>query len=155
MLAALKTVFTNLLQTRPPDAGGGVLSEPKFPGSGAPTLPTGASLGVSGAGVRAGRWRPRALPRIALHPLDLLTRLSPLAFAQCVLAAHASGELARVRADGAAHMTAPRGAALLVNGAIAFGLNVVSFTTNRRAGPVSMSVAGARFSRSCLVGLRR
>jgi hypothetical protein len=32
--------------------------------------------------------------------------------------------------------------ALLANGAIAFGLNVVSFTANKKAGPLSMTVAG-------------
>lgn len=31
---------------------------------------------------------------------------------------------------------------LFVNGCIAFGLNVVSFTANKKAGPLSMTVAG-------------
>jgi hypothetical protein len=33
-------------------------------------------------------------------------------------------------------------AGLFANGCIAFGLNVVSFTANKKAGPLSMTVAG-------------
>ncbi|EJU01333.1 TPT-domain-containing protein [Dacryopinax primogenitus] len=76
-----------------------------------------------------------------LHPLDLLLRMSPLAFVQCVLYAYTSGELERVRVFGATEMTRPRALALLFNGIIAFGLNVVSFTANKRTGPLTMTVA--------------
>lgn len=39
-------------------------------------------------------------------------------------------------------MTPIKAALLGVNGIIAFGLNFVSFTANKAAGPLSMAVAG-------------
>lgn len=78
---------------------------------------------------------------IKLHPLDLLLRMSPLAFIQCVIFGWYTGELERVRRFGALEMTSNRAFALLINGIIAFGLNVVSFTANKKSGPLTMTVA--------------
>ncbi|KAJ7028694.1 TPT-domain-containing protein [Mycena alexandri] len=97
ILAALKTIFTNVLQT-----------------------PTAS-----------------ARPYFS-NPFDLLFFLSPLALVQCVLLAHYSGEFAHVRDFP---MSASKVAALLLNGCIAFGLNVVSFSANRRVGALGMTVA--------------
>ena len=80
--------------------------------------------------------------RLKLHPLDLLMRMSPLAFIQCVLYGWASGELDRVRKFGATEMDREKAVALAINGCIAFGLNYVSFTANKKAGPLTMTVAG-------------
>ena len=90
----------------------------------------------------------RTLPKLTLSPLHLLYLLSPLAFIQTTLLAHFTGELARVRwhlfsgagVGGAAGATGR--VWLLLNGALAFFLNVVSFNANRRVGPLGMSVAG-------------
>lgn len=82
---------------------------------------------------------------LKLHPLDLLGRMSPLAFIQCVVYGWASGELNGVTRYGATRMNKGRMFALFVNGAIAFGLNVVSFTANKKSGPLSISVAGKSF----------
>ena len=90
---------------------------------------------------RAGDAPTRSI-RLHLHPLDLLTRMSPLAFIQCVAFAHMTGELERVRQFSAREMTPTRGLALAANGMLAFVLNVVSFTANRKVGPLSMTVAG-------------
>ncbi|GAA5928322.1 uncharacterized protein JCM15063_003850 [Sporobolomyces koalae] len=79
--------------------------------------------------------------RLKLHPLDLLVRMSPLAFMQCVFFGWWSGELERVRIYGATEMTQQKATALLVNGAIAFGLNVVSFTANKKTSALTMTVA--------------
>ncbi|KAJ9094806.1 hypothetical protein QFC20_006820 [Naganishia adeliensis] len=38
-------------------------------------------------------------------------------------------------------MTRGKATALLLNGVIAFGLNIVSFTANKKAGPLTMTVA--------------
>ena len=38
-------------------------------------------------------------------------------------------------------MTSPKLLALLANGVLAFGLNIVSFTANKKVGPLSMTVA--------------
>ncbi len=61
-------------------------------------------------------------------------RMSPLAFIQCVVYGYMSGELERVRKYGALEMTRGKAMALAVNGLIAFGLNIVSFTANKKAG---------------------
>ncbi|SCZ99285.1 BZ3500_MvSof-1268-A1-R1_Chr3-1g05925 [Microbotryum saponariae] len=79
--------------------------------------------------------------RLKLHPLDLLIRMSPLAFVQCVVAGYLSGELDKVRIYGATEMTRHKAIALATNGAIAFGLNVVSFTANKKTSALTMTVA--------------
>lgn len=114
-------------------------------------------------------------PSLELHPLDLLTRMSPLAFVQCVMYAQMSGELERLARFGVvvdplhgpsriptfhsnststlgcihehAHpiiggIPLAQAVILLVNGCIAFGLNVVSFSANGKVGALSMTVAG-------------
>ncbi|KAJ7253040.1 triose-phosphate transporter family-domain-containing protein [Mycena haematopus] len=106
ILAALKTIFTNVLQTRTTQA--------------------------------------RELPSHRLYfsnPFDLLFFLSPLALVQCLLLAHFTGELHRVRDYSLQEMSSLKFMALLLNGCIAFGLNVVSFSANRRVGALSMTVA--------------
>ncbi|TFK89532.1 TPT-domain-containing protein [Polyporus arcularius HHB13444] len=119
-LAALKTIYTNILQSSP-----SVSDQPTAPSSFFTQLfiPT----------------------RLNLHPLDLLTRMSPLAFVQCVLYAYYSGELARMRtavAHSGASLSGWWYLLLLVgNGCIAFGLNVVSFTANGKVGALNMTVA--------------
>jgi hypothetical protein len=79
--------------------------------------------------------------RLKLHPLDLLMRMSPLAFIQCVVYGYLTGELDRVRAYGATQMTRGKAIALLVNGVSACGLNIVSFTANKKAGALTMTVS--------------
>lgn len=71
--------------------------------------------------------------------------MSPLAFIQCVLCGWYSGELERVRVYGAVEMTRGKACALVINGVIAFGLNVVSFTANKKTSPLTMTVAGTFF----------
>ena len=68
--------------------------------------------------------------------------MSPLAFVQCVVVALLSGELERVRQSSAREMDAGRALALAANGCLAFVLNVVSFTANKKVGALSMTVAG-------------
>ncbi|WVQ97674.1 hypothetical protein IAU59_004788 [Kwoniella sp. CBS 9459] len=79
--------------------------------------------------------------RLRLHPLDLLMRMSPLAFIQCVIYGWYTGELERVRRYGATQMTRSKAIALLMNGVFAFGLNIVSFTANKKAGALTMTVS--------------
>ncbi|KAK8866170.1 hypothetical protein IAR55_001321 [Kwoniella newhampshirensis] len=79
--------------------------------------------------------------RLKLHPLDLLMRMSPLAFIQCVICGWYTGELERVRRYGATQMTRGKAIALLINGVIACGLNIVSFTANKKAGALTMTVS--------------
>ncbi|KAL4072210.1 triose-phosphate transporter family-domain-containing protein [Scleroderma citrinum] len=114
LLASVKTIYTSILQSSPS------ISNPSY---------------------QASLRRYFVPPRLQLHPLDLLTRMAPLAFVQCVILAHVSGELDRVRMWSVHEMTPWSLTVLSLNGAIAFGLNIVSFTANKKAGPLSMTVA--------------
>ncbi|KAH9848651.1 TPT-domain-containing protein [Lenzites betulinus] len=122
VLAALKTIYTNVLQSHPTSSK---LTQKATPHSIAATLV--------------------APPPLNLHPLDLLARMSPLAFVQCVAYAYLSGEFARMRGpalDSSAPSIGWWHLLLLVgNGCIAFGLNVVSFTANGKVGALNMTVA--------------
>ncbi|KAI9489188.1 triose-phosphate transporter family-domain-containing protein [Zychaea mexicana] len=80
--------------------------------------------------------------RLKLHPLDLLLRMSPLAFMQTLVYAYATGEMAQVREFYRTGFTWTLAFALLVNGVIAFFLNVVSFTANKKTSALTMTVAG-------------
>ena len=79
--------------------------------------------------------------KLKLHPLDLLLRMSPLAAVQCIVFAGFTGELRDMLAYCKTTLTATGAVALLVNGAIAFLLNVVSFTANKKTSALTMSVA--------------
>lgn len=68
--------------------------------------------------------------------------MAPLAFIQCMFYAYLSGELRSVRHFSAHEMTVTKAGALIVNGCLAFVLNIVSFSACSRVGAVSMSVAG-------------
>lgn len=118
-LAALKTIYTNVLQSSSPPTTLLSNSKPKSILATLHLVP----------------------PKLAMHPLDLLMRMCPLAFIQCVFYAWMSGELKSVRDWSAHEMTWFGAAGLVMNGCIAFGLNIVSFTANKKAGPLSMTVA--------------
>jgi hypothetical protein len=120
LLAAIKTIYTSIIQSSPSSSS---QPPPAF--------------------------RCLVPPRLQLHPLDLLTRMAPLAFIQCVILSHMSGELEQIRRWSARELTPWTAVALGLNGAIAFGLNIVSFTANKKAGPLSMTVAGTF---SCSLG---
>ncbi|KAI9313099.1 hypothetical protein BX666DRAFT_2020671 [Dichotomocladium elegans] len=77
--------------------------------------------------------------RLKLHPLDLLLRMSPLAFVQTLIYSYITGEMALVAET---KVTDKLFFALLVNGVLAFFLNVVSFTANKKTSALTMTVAG-------------
>ncbi|KAG0225756.1 UAA transporter [Actinomortierella wolfii] len=79
--------------------------------------------------------------RLQLHPLDLLLRMSPLAFVQTVIFSWMRGELEAVIAFSRSQMSYKLVLALLVNGVIAFFLNYVSFTANKKTSALTMTVA--------------
>ncbi|KAI9483453.1 MAG: triose-phosphate transporter family-domain-containing protein [Benjaminiella poitrasii] len=80
--------------------------------------------------------------RLKLHPLDLLLRMSPLAFVQTMIYAYITGEMAEVVQFASTKLTTSLCFALLMNGVIAFFLNVVSFTANKKTSALTMTVAG-------------
>ncbi|KAJ6613596.1 triose-phosphate transporter family-domain-containing protein [Mycena sp. CBHHK59/15] len=115
VLAAFKTILTNVLQT---------------PTS--PPTPSEKSTLIF----------PSVFQRPYFsNPLDLLFFLSPFAFIQCIFLAYSTGELARVSHYSSREMSSLKAIALFLNGFIAFGLNVVSFSANRRVGALGMTVA--------------
>ncbi|KAI4157871.1 MAG: hypothetical protein LQ342_007937 [Letrouitia transgressa] len=75
--------------------------------------------------------------------LELLYRMSPIACAQSLAMAYLCGEIQQFRDFAAVpgQFRLQEVMILLVNGAIAFGLNVVSFETNRCAGALTMTIA--------------
>ena len=80
--------------------------------------------------------------KFQMHPLDLLFRLSPLAFVQCVGYIIYSEEYFEVYKDLWPMPNVWKTIFLIAfNGVIAFGLNVVSFTCNKNVGPLTISVA--------------
>jgi len=78
---------------------------------------------------------------LKLHPMDLLLRMSPLAFIQCMICAYFAGEwdaiiLWKMEATWNGIW------ALWFNGILAFFLNIVSFTANKKTSALTMTVAG-------------
>ncbi|KAG1072870.1 hypothetical protein G6F42_025866 [Rhizopus arrhizus] len=80
--------------------------------------------------------------RLKLHPLDLLLRMSPLAFVQTMIYSYVTGEMAEVTEFCRTRLTMSLCFALLINGVMAFFLNVVSFTANKKTSALTMTVAG-------------
>ncbi|KAJ3844647.1 TPT-domain-containing protein [Lentinula raphanica] len=120
VLAALKTIFTNVLQSPVPS-----LTDPA-PKSFLSQIYPFSIL---------------AQARLHLNSLALLSLLSPLAFVQCVFLAYWTGELDRVRTYSQQDMSGARLLTLALNGCIAFGLNVVSFSANKKVGALGITVA--------------
>lgn len=67
--------------------------------------------------------------------------MSPLALAQTLLYAYLTGEVSQLEVYAAEHMGRSDVVVLAVNGAIAFALNVISFTANKKTGALTMTVA--------------
>ncbi|KAL7266169.1 hypothetical protein RUND412_011292 [Rhizina undulata] len=79
--------------------------------------------------------------RLKLSPLEILYRMSPLAFVQTLIYAYFSGELKELEKYAAEKMGMREVIILLLNGVIAFALNVISFTANKKTGALTMTVA--------------
>jgi hypothetical protein len=84
---------------------------------------------------------------LALSPLEVLLRMSPLAFIQSLIYAHLTGELSSLSATTSPlNLPADPSNKLLLalagNGLIAFLLNISSFSTNKAAGALTMTVCG-------------
>jgi drug/metabolite transporter (DMT)-like permease len=159
LLAALKTILTNIILVKQPTSPLPFSSEPSNLSSDeisnqSSTQPSYLSSLISTPSSSTNSSKVPlissfTLPKLSLSPLHLLYLLSPLAFIQTMLLAHFTGELSRVQL----HLFAPsssiisEGASvnfriwLGFNGVLAFFLNVVSFNANRRVGPLAMTVA--------------
>lgn len=91
--------------------------------------------------------------RLALSPLEILFRMSPLACGHSLIMASWQGELGRpfealnnvlsmssASRSSSVYSANILGVVLLGNGVLAFVLNMSSFNTNKLAGPLTMSV---------------
>jgi len=78
---------------------------------------------------------------LKLMPLELLYRMSPLAFVQTLVYAYFAGELSSAQTYVAKQLGRREFIILLMNGVIAFALNVISFTANKKTGALTMTVA--------------
>ena len=79
-----------------------------------------------------------------LHPLDLLLRMSPLACLQSLFYAFLLGEsqsLITYLSTLSIRSLTGLVIKLSINGMLAFGLNYVSFTANKKTSPLTMTVA--------------
>ena len=78
-----------------------------------------------------------------LTALEILYRLSPLAVTQSLLVGYFHGELSAFLkfASQPGNLNTKAILILLINAAMAFGLNMSSFTANKKAGALTMTVA--------------
>ncbi|KAE9369922.1 TPT-domain-containing protein [Stipitochalara longipes BDJ] len=88
---------------------------------------------------------------LSLSPLEFLFRMSPLAFAQSLIYAYLTGEISTFsltatslsKFDLKIPSSVNRGIVVLaINGLLAFLLNISSFSTNKNAGALTMTVCG-------------
>lgn len=77
---------------------------------------------------------------LRLSALELLFRLSPIAVVQGLAMAYLTGELKNLRIP-LYEKSSTFISVVLINAAISFGLNIASFTANKKVGALSMNVA--------------
>ena len=101
------------------------------------------ALGVILAAVKSIATNRLMTGSLALSPLELLARMSPLAAAQCLFYAYMSGELSKLGGFVASgECGTSMMVAVTINACAAFALNAVSFSTNKLAGALTMAVCG-------------
>ena len=90
---------------------------------------------------------------------ELLYRMSPLACVQSLFCAYLAGEFDIVKAAYASHDTEdsistfrPHVLTILGNGILAIGLNLVSFTANKKVGALTMTVS-ANIKQALTIGI--
>jgi hypothetical protein len=100
-------------------------------------------LGVILASVKTVATNRLMTGSLKLPAMELLFRMSPLAAMQCLVYAAASGEVGQLRSSVSEGLITP-GLLLAIagNAIMAFGLNMVSFQTNKVAGALTISVCG-------------
>lgn len=79
---------------------------------------------------------------LKLPAMEVLFRMSPLAALQCLLYAAGSGEITKLQASSTGLSTTSFLIGIITNALMAFGLNLVSFQTNKVAGALTISVCG-------------
>jgi len=80
---------------------------------------------------------------LGLSAMEVLHRMSPLALIQSLAFAYLFGEMAEFQNFALVEhrLNLKTIVVLLMNGAIAFGLNIISFSANKKVGALTMTVA--------------
>lgn len=99
-------------------------------------------LGVVLASVKTVATNRLMTGSLKLPAMEVLFRMCPLAAIQCLFYAAGSGEISKLRASTEVVFTTGFLLAIVGNAAMAFGLNLVSFQTNKVAGALTISVCG-------------
>lgn len=100
-------------------------------------------LGVVLASVKTVATNRLMTGSLKLSAMEVLFRMSPLAAIQCLVYAAGSGELSKFQVSTSEGVfTTGLLLAIVANAAMAFGLNLVSFQTNKVAGALTISVTG-------------
>lgn len=85
----------------------------------------------------------------AIGPLDALWMMAPFASFVCTMVGIATGELQKLKVPiPFAHLIAP---SLVINGLLAFVLNVSSFTALKLSNPLTLAVAGNIKQAMCII----
>lgn len=101
------------------------------------------SLGVLLASIKTVATNRLMTGSLKLSAMEVLLRMSPLATIQCLLYAAGSGEISRIQTSiGKELFTIQFLLGIAGNAVMAFGLNLVSFQTNKVAGALTISVCG-------------
>ncbi|KAI5362787.1 Putative sugar phosphate transporter domain-containing protein [Septoria linicola] len=99
-------------------------------------------LGVVLASVKTVATNRLMTGSLKLPAMEVLFRMCPLAAIQCLSYAAGSGEISKLRNSTEVIFTTGFLVAIVGNAAMAFGLNLVSFQTNKVAGALTISVCG-------------
>lgn len=100
-------------------------------------------LGVILAAVKTVATNNLMTGSLKLSAMEVLFRMCPLAALQCLLYAAGSGEIGKLQLAAAEGIfTRKLLFGIATNAAMAFGLNLVSFQTNKVAGALTISVCG-------------
>lgn len=78
---------------------------------------------------------------LKLHPIDLLSKMCPLALIQCIALAYLQGEVFELSSNWDSIMTTSAPKVVLLSGILSFALNVSSFTANKCTSPLTLSIA--------------
>lgn len=82
---------------------------------------------------------------LKMHPVDLLSRMAPLAFVQCIICAALTGELSSVASRWSTELSPSVDvfpmAVVWVSGLASFSLNISSLQANKMTSPLTLCIA--------------
>ncbi|CAM9564090.1 unnamed protein product [Heterosigma akashiwo] len=76
-----------------------------------------------------------------LHPIDLLIKMAPLAFGECLFMSYCQGEIAEIISLWHTLVETKAIHLVLLTGVLSFSLNILSFTANKVTSPLTLTVS--------------